>query len=115
MVAESQASRAMPVSTCPDSGRPVVPYPCDVLLGMPQMIHLNRPRTGDETFSPDAAQRAVITHADGHLLVLAGPSTGKTSVIVEVGEAAIRSGQPAGSLLITSRTGRLAAQRHDNA
>lgn len=76
---------------------------------MAQMIHLNRPRTGDETFSPDAAQRAVITHADGHLRVLAGPGTGKTSVIVESVKQRLRSGQPAGSLLILTY-GRLAAR-----
>ena len=78
--------------------------------GMAQMIHPTGRGTGDETFSPDAAQRAVITHADGHLRVLAGPGTGKTSVIVESVKQRLRSGQPAGSLLLILTYGRLAAR-----
>jgi superfamily I DNA/RNA helicase/RecB family exonuclease len=34
-------------------------------------------------FAPDAAQQAVLDHAGGPLLVLAGPGTGKTTTLVE--------------------------------
>ncbi|MFE0346069.1 ATP-dependent helicase [Streptomyces griseoluteus] len=51
---------------------------------------------------PDAAQRAVIEHRNGPLLVLAGPGTGKTTTLVEsVAARVARSGDPERILVLT--------------
>ncbi|MGW1535381.1 ATP-dependent helicase [Streptomyces aureus] len=50
----------------------------------------------------DAAQRAVVDHAGGPLLVLAGPGTGKTTTLVESVAARIeRGGDPERTLVLT--------------
>ncbi|WP_406013340.1 ATP-dependent helicase [Streptomyces sp. NBC_00984] len=50
----------------------------------------------------DAAQRAVVDHPGGPLLVLAGPGTGKTTTLVEAVAARIaRGGDPARILVLT--------------
>ncbi|MFI1045993.1 ATP-dependent helicase [Streptomyces griseoruber] len=50
----------------------------------------------------DAAQRSVVDHAAGPLLVLAGPGTGKTTTLVESVAARIaRGGDPARVLVLT--------------
>lgn len=50
----------------------------------------------------DAAQRAVVDHASGPLLVLAGPGTGKTTTLVEsVAARVARGGDPARILVLT--------------
>ncbi|WP_079178411.1 ATP-dependent helicase [Streptomyces mangrovisoli] len=50
----------------------------------------------------DASQRAVVEHAAGPLLVLAGPGTGKTTTLVESVAARIaRGGDPARILVLT--------------
>ncbi|MFF4715563.1 ATP-dependent helicase [Streptomyces eurythermus] len=50
----------------------------------------------------DAAQRAVVDHGSGPLLVLAGPGTGKTTTLVESVAARIaRGGAPARILVLT--------------
>ncbi|MFF5182395.1 ATP-dependent helicase [Streptomyces sp. NPDC000345] len=50
----------------------------------------------------DAAQRSVVDHAGGPLLVLAGPGTGKTTTLVESVAAWIaRGGDPARVLVLT--------------
>ncbi|WP_242422960.1 UvrD-helicase domain-containing protein, partial [Frankia torreyi] len=43
-------------------------------------------------FVADAAQRRVIEHPGGPLLVLAGPGTGKTATLVEAVAARIEAG-----------------------
>ncbi|MFD8260778.1 ATP-dependent helicase [Streptomyces griseoluteus] len=51
---------------------------------------------------PDAAQRAVIEHRNGPLLVLAGPGTGKTTTLVEsVAARVARGGDPERILVLT--------------
>lgn len=51
---------------------------------------------------PDAAQRAVIEHDSGPLLVLAGPGTGKTTTLVEsVAARVARGGDPDRILVLT--------------
>ncbi|MDF3298009.1 ATP-dependent helicase [Streptomyces tropicalis] len=51
---------------------------------------------------PDAAQRAVVEHTSGSLLVLAGPGTGKTTTLVEsVAARVARGGDPARILVLT--------------
>lgn len=76
---------------------------------MAQGIRLDWPQPQTSAFVPDAAQRAVIDHRHGHLRVLAGPGTGKTSVIVAAVQERIRRGQPVGSMLVLTY-GRLAAR-----
>ncbi|MDT0481647.1 ATP-dependent helicase [Streptomyces doebereineriae] len=50
----------------------------------------------------DAAQRAVVEHGGGPLLVLAGPGTGKTTTLVEsVASRIARGGDPARVLVLT--------------
>ncbi|MFF9083243.1 ATP-dependent helicase [Streptomyces rubiginosohelvolus] len=50
----------------------------------------------------DAGQRAVVDHAGGPLLVLAGPGTGKTTTLVESVAARVnRGGDPARILVLT--------------
>ncbi|MEW2180789.1 ATP-dependent DNA helicase [Streptomyces sp. NPDC005406] len=50
----------------------------------------------------DAAQRAVVDHTGGPLLVLAGPGTGKTTTLVEAVAARVaRGGDPARILVLT--------------
>ncbi|MFE0676591.1 UvrD-helicase domain-containing protein [Streptomyces sp. NPDC058867] len=50
----------------------------------------------------DAAQRSVVDHAGGPLLVLAGPGTGKTTTLVEsVARRIARGGDPARILVLT--------------
>ncbi|MFJ3932350.1 ATP-dependent helicase [Streptomyces sp. NPDC090029] len=50
----------------------------------------------------DAAQRAVVDHREGPLLVLAGPGTGKTTTLVEaVAERIARGADPARILVLT--------------
>ncbi|MFD7130111.1 ATP-dependent helicase [Streptomyces sp. NPDC059894] len=50
----------------------------------------------------DAAQRSVVDHAAGPLLVLAGPGTGKTTTLVEsVAARVARGGDPARILVLT--------------
>ncbi|MER8085952.1 ATP-dependent helicase [Streptomyces sp. NPDC058316] len=50
----------------------------------------------------DAAQRAVVEHPGGPLLVLAGPGTGKTTTLVEAVAARVaRGGDPARILVLT--------------
>ncbi|MFF7641209.1 UvrD-helicase domain-containing protein [Streptomyces canus] len=50
----------------------------------------------------DAAQRAVVEHGSGPLLVLAGPGTGKTTTLVEsVASRIARGGEPARVLVLT--------------
>ncbi|MEV4440124.1 ATP-dependent DNA helicase [Streptomyces sp. NPDC049577] len=50
----------------------------------------------------DAAQRAVVEHREGPLLVLAGPGTGKTTTLVEaVAERVRRGGDPERILVLT--------------
>lgn len=75
---------------------------------MLEPIRLVWPQPQPHDFTPDDAQAAVIAAGRGHLRVLAGPGTGKTSVIVESVAARIRRGQPVGEMLVLTY-GRMAA------
>jgi superfamily I DNA/RNA helicase/RecB family exonuclease len=58
----------------------------------------------------DAAQRAVVDHADGPLLVLAGPGTGKTTTLVEcVVDRIERRGDTPDSILVLTFSRKAAA------
>ena len=80
---------------------------------MAQAIRLNWPHPEIPTWRPDSAQRAVIEHEAGHLRVLAGPGTGKTSVIVAAVAERLDRGQTPDSILVLTY-GRLAAQELRN-
>lgn len=61
----------------------------------------------------DAAQRAVVDHAGGPLLVLAGPGTGKTTSLVEAAVARVAAGVPVDQLLMLTFSRRAAAELRD--
>jgi DNA helicase-2/ATP-dependent DNA helicase PcrA len=63
------------IRTLPE--RPGIPAPAGVDLGAPVAIDAVR----DLLRGLDRRQRQAVTHADGPLLVIAGPGTGKTEVI----------------------------------
>ncbi|WSS14863.1 ATP-dependent helicase [Streptomyces sp. NBC_01186] len=61
----------------------------------------------------DAAQRAVVDHAGGPLLVLAGPGTGKTSTLVESVAARVREGTDPERILVLTFSRKAAVELRD--
>ena len=61
----------------------------------------------------DADQRAVVDHADGPLLVLAGPGTGKTTTLVEAIARRIEDGADPSSVLALTFSRKAAEQLRD--
>ncbi|MFD0372639.1 ATP-dependent helicase [Streptomyces sp. NPDC127114] len=61
----------------------------------------------------DAAQRAVVEHADGPLLVLAGPGTGKTTTLVEAVAARMERGADPERLLVLTFSRKAAVELRD--
>ncbi|HMA47886.1 MAG TPA: ATP-dependent helicase, partial [Frankiaceae bacterium] len=59
---------------------------------------------------PDDAQRRVLDHAGGPLLVLAGPGTGKTTTLVEAVARRVEAGLPAESVLVLTFSRRAAQE-----
>ncbi|MFG2980567.1 ATP-dependent helicase [Streptomyces sp. NPDC048258] len=75
-------------------------------------------RTGPERVDPpvlDAAQRAVVDHTTGPLLVLAGPGTGKTTTLVEAVAARVEAGTDPGRILILTFSRKAAVELRDRA
>nr|WP_078850994.1 UvrD-helicase domain-containing protein [Streptomyces sp. NRRL S-237] len=75
-------------------------------------------RTGPERVDPpvlDAAQRAVVDHAGGPLLVLAGPGTGKTTTLVEAVAARVEAGSDPARILILTFSRKAAVELRDRA
>ncbi len=75
-------------------------------------------RTGPERVDPpvlDAAQRAVVDHAHGPLLVLAGPGTGKTTTLVEAVTARVEAGTDPSRILILTFSRKAAVELRDRA
>ncbi|MGQ0465033.1 MAG: ATP-dependent helicase [Sporichthyaceae bacterium] len=73
-------------------------------------------RTGVPAFAPpglDAAQRAVVEHAGGPLLVLAGPGTGKTTTLVEAVAARVAAGVDPERILVLTFSRKAAAELRD--
>ena len=58
----------------------------------------------------DEAQRAVVEHGGGPLLVLAGPGTGKTSTLVEAAVARVEAGVPIDQILMLTFSRRAAGE-----
>ncbi|MGD0372320.1 MAG: ATP-dependent DNA helicase [Candidatus Dormibacteria bacterium] len=61
----------------------------------------------------DEAQRQAVDHGEGPCLVLAGPGSGKTRVIVERFLRLVREGAPADRLLVLTYTRKAAAEMRD--
>ncbi|MDR3083196.1 MAG: AAA family ATPase, partial [Streptomyces sp.] len=61
----------------------------------------------------DAAQRAVVDHKAGPLLVLAGPGTGKTTTLVESVAARIARGEDPERILVLTFSRRAAVDLRD--
>ena len=61
----------------------------------------------------DAAQRRVVEHAGGPLLVLAGPGTGKTTTLVEAVVARVGAGVPVEQMLMLTFSRRAAGELRD--
>ncbi|MFD3721375.1 ATP-dependent helicase [Streptomyces sp. NPDC058674] len=75
-------------------------------------------RSGPERVGPpvlDAAQRAVVDHVGGPLLVLAGPGTGKTTTLVESVAARVESGTDPARVLILTFSRKAAVELRDRA
>ncbi|MCX4805597.1 UvrD-helicase domain-containing protein [Streptomyces sp. NBC_01214] len=75
-------------------------------------------RTGPERVDPpvlDAAQRAVVDHTGGPLLVLAGPGTGKTTTLVEAVTAQVEAGADPARILILTFSRKAAVELRDRA
>ncbi|MCP3756840.1 ATP-dependent DNA helicase [Streptomyces sp. TBY4] len=73
-------------------------------------------RTGAERVDPpvlDAAQRAVVEHTGGPLLVLAGPGTGKTTTLVEAVAARVEAGADPARILILTFSRKAAVELRD--
>ncbi|MGW7287956.1 ATP-dependent helicase [Streptomyces sp. NPDC054847] len=61
----------------------------------------------------DAAQRAVVDHGTGPLLVLAGPGTGKTTTLVEAVAARIAAGTDPSRILVLTFSRKAAVELRD--
>jgi superfamily I DNA/RNA helicase/RecB family exonuclease len=61
----------------------------------------------------DDAQRRVVEHAGGPLLVLAGPGTGKTTTLVEAAVARVAAGAPVDEILMLTFSRRAAGELRD--
>ncbi|MFD8146833.1 ATP-dependent helicase [Streptomyces sp. NPDC059708] len=75
-------------------------------------------RTGPRQVAPpvlDAAQRAVVDHTGGPLLVLAGPGTGKTTTLVEAAAARVEAGTDPARVLILTFSRKAAVELRDRA
>ncbi|MFE1414745.1 ATP-dependent helicase [Streptomyces sp. NPDC085524] len=73
-------------------------------------------RTGPERVDPpvlDAAQRSVVEHTGGPLLVLAGPGTGKTTTLVEAVTARVEAGTDPARILILTFSRKAAVELRD--
>ncbi|MEU3061250.1 UvrD-helicase domain-containing protein [Streptomyces subrutilus] len=75
-------------------------------------------RSGPERAGPpvlDAAQRAVVDHTGGPLLVLAGPGTGKTTTLVESAATRVEAGTDPARVLILTFSRKAAVELRDRA
>ncbi|MFE1949187.1 ATP-dependent helicase [Streptomyces sp. NPDC059524] len=81
---------------------------------MPGAYRLVRtPRAPVDPPRLDARQRAVVDHAHGPLLVLAGPGTGKTTTLVEAVSARIEQGTAPGRILVLTFSRKAAVELRD--
>ncbi|MEV6787368.1 ATP-dependent helicase, partial [Streptomyces sp. NPDC051098] len=111
------------MSSSSTTGR--TPYPQQVRQGVPprpQGLRGRTPgayrlvRTPPGAVEPpllDAAQRAVVDHDHGPLLVLAGPGTGKTTTLVEAVAARVAKGADPERILVLTFSRRAAVELRD--
>ena len=76
-----------------------------------RLVRAPRPAAGAPVL--DAAQRAVVEHPGGPLLVLAGPGTGKTTTLVEAVVARAAAGVPVDDMLMLTFSRRAAGELRD--
>ncbi|MGW6454587.1 ATP-dependent helicase [Streptomyces sp. NPDC055078] len=79
--------------------------------GAYRLVH-TQPRVADLPLL-DAAQRAVVDHAHGPLLVLAGPGTGKTTTLVEAVASRVARGADPERILVLTFSRRAAVELRD--
>ena len=96
------------VNPSPSSAPPTVP-PAD--SGGYRLVRTPVARVAPPVL--DAAQRAVVEHGEGPLLVLAGPGTGKTTTLVEAVLARVRAGTPPERVLVLTHSRRAALALRD--
>ncbi|MEW2633133.1 ATP-dependent DNA helicase [Streptomyces sp. NPDC048389] len=111
------------MSSSSTTGR--TPYPRQVRQGVPPRPQGRREgspstyrlvRTPPGPVAPpllDAAQRAVVDHGEGPLLVLAGPGTGKTTTLVEAVAARIARGADPARILVLTFSRKAAVELRD--
>ncbi|WP_435840955.1 UvrD-helicase domain-containing protein [Streptomyces flaveolus] len=88
------------MSSSSSTGRPSRPQARRGSSGAYRLVRTQPPRVAPPRL--DAAQRAVVDHSGGPLLVLAGPGTGKTTTLVEsVADRIARGGDPERILVLT--------------
>uniref|UniRef100_UPI0016710DA4 UvrD-helicase domain-containing protein n=1 Tax=Streptomyces flaveolus TaxID=67297 RepID=UPI0016710DA4 len=88
------------MSSSSSTGRPSRPQARRGSSGAYRLVRTQPPRVAPPRL--DAAQRAVVDHGGGPLLVLAGPGTGKTTTLVEsVADRIARGGDPERILVLT--------------
>ncbi|MFJ3208667.1 UvrD-helicase domain-containing protein [Streptomyces flaveolus] len=88
------------MSSSSSTGRPSHPQVRRGSSGAYRLVRTQPPRVAPPRL--DAAQRAVVDHGSGPLLVLAGPGTGKTTTLVEsVADRIARGGDPERILVLT--------------
>ncbi|WP_416968379.1 ATP-dependent helicase [Streptomyces sp. 4F14] len=99
------------MSTSPSTGR--LPHP-QVRQGTRGAYRLVRtPPAREAPPRLDAAQRAVVDHTTGPLLVLAGPGTGKTTTLVESVAARVAGGGDPARILVLTFSRKAAVELRD--
>ncbi|MGH8862639.1 MAG: UvrD-helicase domain-containing protein, partial [Jatrophihabitantaceae bacterium] len=83
-------------------------------MGAYRLVRGDRsPIGGVEAPRLDDAQRRVVEHGGGPLLVLAGPGTGKTTTLVEAAVARVEAGVPVDEILMLTFSRRAAGELRD--
>ncbi|GAA2240180.1 ATP-dependent DNA helicase [Streptomyces amakusaensis] len=100
------------MSSSSTTGRP--PYQRQVRRRTPGAYRLVRTPPGAAAPPQlDAAQRAVVEHASGPLLVLAGPGTGKTTTLVETVASRVARGTDPTRILVLTFSRKAAVELRD--
>ncbi|MFJ3661689.1 ATP-dependent helicase [Streptomyces sp. NPDC090119] len=99
------------MSTTSSTGR--LPYPQGRQAPRGAYRLLRTPPAQTPRPRPDAAQRAVIEHESGPLLVLAGPGTGKTTTLVESVAARVARGADPERVLVLTFSRKAAVELRD--
>ncbi|MFI8994533.1 ATP-dependent helicase [Streptomyces sp. NPDC053542] len=102
------------MSSSPSAIPQARPHPQPARRDAPGAYRLVRTRP-DAVRPPalDARQRAVVDHADGPLLVLAGPGTGKTTTLVEAVTRRVREGTDPERILVLTFSRKAAVELRD--